>query len=91
VTVKTEALGNSRHPVVEDRRYSSDRRNFDELTVPAGKYFLMGDNRDNSSDSRVYGFVPEDQIVGRSSWVAVSVDPERSYRPRWGRFFKSMP
>ena len=48
--------------------------------VPAGMYFMMGDNRDNSRDSRYIGFVAEDQIVGRTSEVVMSLDYNNYYR-----------
>jgi signal peptidase I len=44
--------------------------------VPEDNYFMMGDNRDNSSDSRYWGFVPKDNIVGKPIMVYFSLDPE---------------
>ncbi len=63
---------------------------FRELIVPEGQYFMMGDNRDLSRDSRMIGFVPLESIYGRSSYVALSVDPENSYLPRFARWFTRM-
>lgn len=63
---------------------------FPEFTVPEGKYWMMGDNRDNSSDSRVIGFVDRQSIYGRAHAVAFSVDPDKYYWPRFERFFTNL-
>jgi signal peptidase I len=51
---------------------------------------VLGDNRDNSADSRLYSFIPREQIVGRSSSVVFSLDSEQSFRPRSGRFLAEL-
>jgi len=60
-------------------------RSFGPVTVPAGMYFMLGDNRDNSADSRYIGFVPRRNIVGRATRVVLSLNPERHYAPRSDR------
>lgn len=52
-----------------------------EVAVPAGRYFVLGDNRDNSSDSRYWGFVPRDAIVGSPLFVYWSVRPPKEAVP----------
>ncbi|HEU4625498.1 MAG TPA: signal peptidase I [Steroidobacteraceae bacterium] len=59
---------------------------FGPTTVPPGMYVVLGDNRDNSADSRVFGFVPRRNIVGRATRVVMSFNPERHYLPRGNRF-----
>jgi len=61
-------------------------RSFGPVRVPQGMYFVLGDNRDNSADSRYIGFVPRRNIVGLATRVVVSLDPEGHHLPRTGRF-----
>lgn len=71
---------------------------FSEITVPAGMYFAMGDNRDQSSDSRFWGAIPEFYLVGRAGRVLFSCERTLPSAPsvcdpsamRWERFFLSI-
>jgi signal peptidase I len=62
----------------------------DTYTFKMGYYFMMGDNRHNSADSRYWGFVPEDHIIGKPKFIWLSVDKDGSglKKIRWDRFFK---
>ncbi|UCF90886.1 MAG: signal peptidase I [Desulfobacterales bacterium] len=62
---------------------------FSPVIIPEGKYFMLGDNRDNSADSRVFGFVDRHQIVGRARTVVLSRDGSFLH-PRWDRFFRDL-
>jgi signal peptidase I len=55
------------------------------LMVPPGEYLMMGDNRDNSEDGRVWGFVPEDHLVGKATRIWFNWDLQRSGGPIWSR------
>jgi signal peptidase I len=78
---KTHQARVSRHFI---RRSS---RNYGPTIVPQDQYFVLGDNRDNSADSRVYSFIPREEIIGRSSAVVFSLDSMNNYLPRGDRFF----
>jgi signal peptidase I len=75
---------------VKDGRIFINSEEVHSYTFQQDYYFMMGDNRHNSLDSRYWGFVPEDHIVGKPAVVWLSIDGNRKFpnNIRWRRFFK---
>jgi signal peptidase I len=89
----TEQLGDLIHKIyrtqgsaITSRYYSQPGTQADEWIVPEGHYFVMGDNRDNSEDGRYWGFVPEENLVGKAVAIWISFEFDRvpsSWVPGW--------
>ncbi len=80
-----EQLGNVSHRILKNPQqpdyvpmyFHQPGNEADEWVVPEGHYFAMGDNRDNSKDSRFWGFVPERNLVGKAVFIWISFEFER--------------
>jgi signal peptidase I len=81
----TEALQGGRGHAVQYLSGVTAKRTFARTVVPAGHYFMLGDNRDNSEDSRFIGFVPRELLIGRAHRVLVSADVLGHWMPRFER------
>jgi signal peptidase I len=75
---------------VDQGKLLIDGKAVDKYTFKQDYYFMSGDNRHNSLDSRYWGFVPEDHVVGKAFFIWLSLDPNESFlnKVRWRRFFK---
>jgi len=87
-TFYEEVLGQRR--VIALNPINSPVSSFNTVTVPKGHFLAMGDNRNNSVDSRYYGFIPVEEVQGKASSVAFSLDVANNYIPRKERFFTKL-
>jgi len=90
-TYRETVLGSTRRVWVSVGHGNGMPRTFAPVRIPAGHYLMLGDNRDNSRDSRAIGFIARDRIMGRATRVAFSLDYDHYYAPRPDRFLADLP
>lgn len=84
----TEMLPGRPHPVLHAPSPRTPPRSW---VIPEGQYIAFGDNRDQSDDSRFWGTVPRENIIGRTRTVVLSFNRDNYFLPRASRFFRSLP
>lgn len=88
--VLEEDLVDKKHSVMIGRFFRSAASNFPPLKVPEGQYFVLGDNRDNSKDSRLIGLIDRERIRGKATKVIISLNSDDYWLPRDGRYFEEL-
>ena len=85
-------LSENPNGMIKDSTLFIDGESFSHYTFKSNYYFMLGDNFYSSYDSRYWGFVPEDNIIGKVVMVIYSVDPNKAglKKIRWNRFFKAI-
>jgi len=78
------------YSIMISRYFRSAASNFGTQVVPEGQYLVLGDNRDNSKDSRFIGFIDRERIRGKATRVIISLDSENYWLPRSGRYFEKL-
>ncbi|GAA0710457.1 signal peptidase I [Dokdonella soli] len=84
-----ESFGASTHTIQWLPQIAS-RSSFDPLVIPPDQYLMLGDNRDNSEDSRYFGLVSRELLIGRAERILVSADIMDHWQPRLDRFGSSL-
>ena len=86
-----ESLSDLDPHVIQVKPHSQNPlQNFQKLIIPEDNYFFMGDNRDNSADSRYYGLIPRSEIRGHATRILLSLNKNDSYKPRFERFLEML-
>ena len=86
----SESLGGGAQHQIQFLPQVNARRDFGPVTIPPGQYMMLGDNRDNSQDSRYIGLVPRELLIGRAVRILASADIKGNWHPRFDRFGKNL-
>ncbi|GAA5133682.1 signal peptidase I [Thalassotalea piscium] len=88
--IEQESIYGNKRNIRFDKHAQSPLASFSTVIVPKDHYLVLGDNRRNSADSRVYGFVPRNELLGRAGYVAFSLNYNNYYIPKIERFIKNL-
>ena len=85
-----EKLTQSAHKIRLEQPLQNRADSFTPITIPEKFYLVLGDNRNNSADSRFIGFIPRKEIIGRTRHVVISLEYDNHYLPRADRFIQKL-